>query len=119
MQNIHKRIYQFVIRVLTLLRHLEQTPENKIIINQITRSATSIGANDREADGVTSKKDFIYKYSIVRKEAKETEYWLNIIADTNPRLKPRMQDLIQENIQLIKIVTTIIYNTKRNNPINE
>jgi len=112
--DIHKRIYNFVIRVLKLIKHLEKTPENTVVIYQITKSATSMGANDREADGVTTKKDFIHKYSIVRKEAKETDYWLNIIADTNPSLKPRMQDLVNENIELIKIVTAIIYNTKNN-----
>ena len=114
-QDIHKRIYDFVIRVLKLVKQIPNTPENKVIIYQITKSATSIGANDREADGVTTTKDFINKYSIVRKEAKETDYWLNIIADTNPELKLRMNDLINEGVEIIKIVNAIIYNTKKNN----
>lgn len=112
--DIHDRIYKFVIRVLKLIRQLPKTPENLIIINQITRSVTSMGANDREADGTTTKKDFIHKYSIVRKEGKETDYWLNIIADTNDYLKPRMKDLILEGQEIIKIVSTIIYRTKKN-----
>lgn len=114
-RDIHDRIYKFVIRVLKLIKQLSKTSENLIIINQIARSATSMGANDREADGVTTKKDFIHKYSIVRKEAKETDYWLNIIADTNGTLKSRMKDLITEGEEIIKIVSTIIYNTQRNN----
>lgn len=121
-RDIHDRIYNYVIRVLKLLKQLPKTPENLIIINQATRSATSMGANDREADGVITKRDFIHKYSIVRKEAKETDYWLNIIADTNEILKPRMQDLIIEGEEIIKIVSTIIYNTqinKSNKPINK
>src|SRR3989344_7243484 len=112
--DIHDRIYKFVIRALKLVKELPKTPENLIILNQITRSVTSIVANDREADGVTTKKDFIHKYSIVRKEAKETDYWLNIIADTNDILKPRMKDLIMEGEEIIKIVSTIIYNTQIN-----
>ena len=112
-KDIHKRIYNYVIRVLKLVKTLPKTPENLIIINQITRSVTSMGANDQEADGVTTKNDFIHKYSIVRKESKETDYWLRIIADTNPLLEPRMQDLMSEGIEIIKIVTTIIYNTKK------
>lgn len=111
--DIHKRIYDFVIRVLKLIKELPKTPENVIIIYQITKSATSMGANDREADGVTTKKDFIHKYSIVRKEGKETDYWLNLISDTNPNLKPRMRDLIQEGQEIIKIVSTIIYKTQQ------
>lgn len=111
--NIHPRIYQFVIRVLKLLKQLPKSPENIIIINQVARSVTSIGANDQEADGALTKKDFIHKYSLVRKEAKETEYWLNIIADTNDSLKGRMKNLLQENLEIIKIVTSIIYKTKQ------
>src|SRR5260221_14441871 len=112
MKDIHPRIYQFVIRVLKLIKQLSKTPENVIIINQIVRSVTSIGANDQEADGALSKRDFIHKYSLVRKEAKETEYWLRIIADTNDSLKGRMKNLLQENMEIIKIVTSIIYKTK-------
>mgnify|MGYP001604472759 CR=1 FL=1 len=114
-RDIHDRIYKFVIRVLKLIKQLPKTPENLIIIGQIARSVTSMGANDQEADGVTTRKDFIHKYSIVRKESKETVYWLNIIADTNLSFKPRMKDLIDEGIEIIKIVSTIIYNTQRNN----
>jgi len=118
-RDIHDRIHKFVIRVLKLIKHLPKTPENMIIINQISRSATSIGANDQEADGATTKKDFIHKYSIVRKESKETDYWLNLIADTNERLKPRMKELIAEGKEIIKIVSSIMYNTQRNNRMDK
>ncbi len=114
-KDIHDRVYKFVIRVLRLIKQLPKTPENLIIINQVARSVTSMGANDREADGVTTKRDFIHKYTIVRKEGKETDYWLNIIADTNNNFKPRMQNLISEGEEIIKIVSTIIYNTQKNN----
>ena len=119
-RDIHQRIYDFVMRVLKLLKQLPKTPENLIIINQIARSVTSMGGvNDREADGVTTKKDFIHKYSIVRKEGKETDYWLNIISDTNGAFKPRMKNLINEGVEIIKIVSSIIYNTQRNNQVNK
>lgn len=111
-QDIHQRIYDFVIRVLKLLKQLPRTPENNIIISQITRSVTSMGANDREADGTITRNDFAHKYSIVRKEGKETDYWLHIIADTHPPLKPRMEALIAEGIEIIKIVSTITFNAK-------
>lgn len=114
-KDIHKRIYDFVIRVLKLIKELPKTPENVVVIYQVTKSATSMGANDREADGTATKKDFIHKYSIVRKEGKETDYWLNIIADTNPKLKPRMKAIIQEGQEIVKIVSTIIYKTQMNN----
>lgn len=113
-RDIHERIYNFVIRVLKFLKQLPKTPENLVIVNQLSRSITSIGANDREADGCLTKRDFIHKYGIVLKEAKESDYWINIIADTNLNLKPRMQDLIKEGREIIKIVSTIIFKTKTN-----
>ncbi len=111
-KDIHERIYQFVIRVLRLLSQLPRIPVNLMLINQIARSVTSMGANDQEADGTTSKKDFIAKYTIVRKEGKETRYWLRLIADTNSSYKTRMEGLIQEAEEIIKIVSSIIYKTK-------
>ena len=111
-QDIHERIYQFVIRVINLVKQLPRTPENIILINQITRSVTSVGANDQEADGTDSKKDFIAKYAIVRKEGKETNYWLRVIADTNSSFKPRMEDLIQEGKEIVLIVSSIILSAK-------
>ena len=112
-QDIHDRIYKFVIRVLKLIKELPRSPENTVIIFQITKSVTSMGANDQEADGTDSKKDFVAKYSIVRKEGKETNYWLRLIADTNPEFKERMQDLMQEGKEIVKIVSTIMLNAKQ------
>lgn len=111
--DIHERIYQFVVRVIKLAKSLPKTQENLILINQITRSVTSMGANDQEADGADTRKDFVAKYSIVRKEGKETNYWLRLIADTNPEFKERMKDLIQEGKEIVKIVSTIMLNTKK------
>ncbi|MFH1833373.1 MAG: four helix bundle protein [Candidatus Levyibacteriota bacterium] len=112
-QDIHERIYQFILRVLTLTKSLPKTTQNLVLIAQITRSVTSMGANDQEADGTDSKKDFILKYSLVRKEGKETNYWLRLIVDVNISFADRMQDLSQEGKEIVKIVSAIILNTKR------
>jgi four helix bundle protein len=112
-QDIHERIYQFVIRVIKLTKALQKNPQNLILINQVTRSVTSMGANDQEADGTDTKKDFIAKYALVRKESKETNYWLRLIADTNPEFKDRMGNIIQEGREIVKIVSAIILNSKK------
>lgn len=109
--DIHERIYKFILRVIKLVNVLPKTQANQIIINQILRCVTSIGANDQEADGTLTKKDFVHCYVIVRKETKETYFWLSLIADTNPSFKTRMQDILQENKELIAIVSSIIKNT--------
>jgi four helix bundle protein len=108
--DIHDRIFLFVIRVLRLIKALPKTFENKALIEQLIRSVTSVGANDQEADGVSTKRDFIHCYTIVRKEAKETKYWLRLLAELNNAYKPRMGPLIQENEEIIRIVSSILKN---------
>lgn len=113
-KDIHERIYKFVIRVISLTKILPNTPQNQVIIYQLMKSVTSMGANDQEADGAESKKDFIAKYTLVKKENKETNYWLKIIEDTNPEaIVKRMGNIHKEGLEILKIVSTIIINTKR------
>lgn len=112
-RDIHERIYRFVIDTLLFIRKIPKTSENLIIINQLARSVTSIGANDQEADGAHAKKDFISKYSIVRKEAKESVYWLRVLSDLNPRFSAEGQKLAAEGIEIAKIISSIIYKTSK------
>lgn len=111
--DIHERIYRFVIRVINLTKALAKTPQNDVIINQLVKSSTSMGANDQEADGSESRKDFIAKYSIVKKETKETNYWLRIIKDTNPSVEKRIESLQQEGLEIVRIISAIIISAKR------
>jgi four helix bundle protein len=111
--DIHDRIYKFVIRVIEMTKALPKTRQNLVLIDQIIRSATSMGANDQEADGALTKKEFIHSYTIVRREGKETSYWLSVIADTNPEIESRLKDLQQEAKEIVKIVSSIIFKSKQ------
>lgn len=113
--DIHQRIYTFIVRVINLVNILPKTPANQVIIAQILRSATSIGANDQEADGSLTRKDFLHKYTIVRKEAKETNFWLQLTSDTNPNLKGRMQEILVEGHEIVAIISSIINKTRTHN----
>ena len=106
--DIHERIFKFVVNALRQVKYVPQTEENKVIINQLIRSVTSVGANDQEADGVSSKKDFIHCCTIVRKELKETKYWFSLLSELNPSLLLRFKPLISESDELIKIESSII-----------
>ena len=110
--DIHERIYKFIVRVIKLVNTLPKTSANMVIIPQILRCVTSIGANDQEADGTLTKKDFIHSYTIVRKESKETNFWLRLIADTNPTIKPKMESIIQEGQEIVAIISSIINKTR-------
>jgi four helix bundle protein len=110
--DIHARIYQFIIRVIKLVNVLPKTSSNSVVIPQILRCVTSMGANDQEADGTLTKKDFIHCYTVVRKESKETNFWLKLIADTNPNMKSKMESIIQEGQEITAIISSIINKTR-------
>lgn len=111
--EIHERIYKFVLRVLSAVRQLPRTPENNVLIKQLVRSAGSIGANSSEADGAESKKEFIQQFTIAKKEAKETLYWLSLLFDHNSIPKKRTDELLDESQQIISIISKIIINAKK------
>lgn len=86
-------------------------PNNTVnfkLIDQIIRSAGSIGANYREANDSLSKKDFAMRMKIARKEAKETNFWLELVIEANPDFKERIVNLLKESIELKKILSSII-----------
>jgi four helix bundle protein len=110
--DIHDRIYKFIIEVIKLTNALPKTESNLVIIRQVLRSATSIGANDQEADGTLTKKDFLHTYTIVRKEGKETNFWLSLLADTNPQIQLRASKILLEGREIVAILSSIINKTR-------
>ena len=110
-KNIHERIFKYVIAGVKVIKTIPKNIENIPIISQISGSLTSMGANDQEADSASSKKDFIQKYGIVRKETKETIYWWKVLKETG-FVHPQLDWLISEAKEIYAIVTTIILNSK-------
>lgn len=78
---IVNKTFEFALSVLNLYKYFNDRHEY-IISKQLIKSGTSIGANVEEAIGAQSKKDFIHKMSIARKEARETRYWLKLIKES-------------------------------------
>lgn len=111
--DIHQRIFDFVVRVINLTKALPKTPQNIALVNQISRSSTSMGANGQEADGSTSKKQFVNCFTIVKKETKETNYWLKVISATNSRFSKRMESLIKEGQEIEAIVSSILLKSSK------
>jgi four helix bundle protein len=108
--DLKERILKFVLSVIELTKKLPQDRTNVVLINQIIRSATSVGANYEEADGSRSKKEFVSTMGVVKKEAKETKYWLEIIKQENPVIQKKVELIQEENEELIKIFAKIIIN---------
>lgn len=101
----------------TIVRFCRSIPENsitKVLILQLIRAATSIGANYCEADDAESKKDFIHKIGICKKEARETKYWLRLIANAKPEIRDEVKKLWIEAKELHLIFNAITHSSKRN-----
>lgn len=112
-KDIHIRIHKFTVACFVdIVRKIPKSPENIPIIQQISASLTSIGANDQEADAANSNKDFILKYTIVKKETKETKYWLSLIKDTCILSANIVEPYIRESQEILLIVSKIIQNSK-------
>lgn len=109
--DIYERIFNFIVLVLKFIDKLPKTYSNQVIIGQITRSVTSMGANSQEADGTSTRKDFLHCFTIVRKEGKETVYWLRLIEKLNSRSSVEAPSIINEGSEIVAIVSTIIKNT--------
>ena len=103
----------FAIRIVKLCKYLNDKNEY-ILTKQLLRSGTSIGANVREAQRGQSKADFVAKMNIALKEACETEYWLEILYETEYLSKEEFESIYNDNNEITKLLTSIVKTTKQN-----
>ncbi|MBQ3553675.1 MAG: four helix bundle protein [Clostridia bacterium] len=87
---------QFAKNTVFLCRELKSNHKETVLINQLLRSATSIGANIHEAQYAQSKNDFISKLEIAQKECYETEYWLELLFETECIVEEKYKKLQNE-----------------------
>lgn len=106
--DLEERTAKFGEEVIDFVMVLPNDRINDVLVRQIVRSATSVGANYMEADCSSTRKDFAYKISLCRKEAKETKHWLRMIAKANPNIKENGRKLWQEAHELTLIFSSIM-----------
>ncbi|MBR3754991.1 MAG: four helix bundle protein [Clostridia bacterium] len=80
---LREKAKEFAKDIIFLCRTMKADRKETVLINQILRSATSIGANIHEAQYAQGTKDFISKLEIAQKESYETEYWLELLFETD------------------------------------
>ena len=114
MGALKDKSFEFAIRVVKLNKFLVSEKKEFILSKQIMRSGTAIGALYREAEFAESKADFIHKLAIAQKECNETIYWLELLFATDYLLEEEFNSLNIEAIELIKLLTSIIKSTKKN-----
>ncbi len=104
-ETLKERFKQFVIRSTKLYQALPKTGEAKIFGNQFLRSSSSSAANYRAACRARSAKEFYAKISIVNEELDESQFWLEIIIDTEILEKKKVENLYNEATELLAIIT--------------
>ena len=111
--DLEERTFQFAKEVRLFVKTLPKTIANIEDGKQLVKASGSVGANYREANESLSKKDFVFRIKICRKEAKESAYWLRLIHETNNlRNANDAQTLIQEANELKKIFSSMVTKSK-------
>lgn len=108
----------FAVRIVNLYKYLCSEKKEYVLSKQLLRSGTSIGANVKEAIRGQSREDFVHKLSISLKEASESEYWLELLHETDYITQAQFESIIADCRELIRVLSSIIKTTKeggRNN----
>ncbi len=115
--DIRDRAFQFAVRIVKLCRYLEKNSDvGRSVISQLLKAGTSVGANLEEAKAGQSTADFVHKNAIALKEARESNYWLRLILETETlkdEIRIGIEELRDEAMVIAKIVAKTIINTKK------
>lgn len=110
--DIGERAANFAVGCLKLIEKLPRSIATIEYGKQLVRASASIGANIEEADGTLTKKDFVNKMAISRREARESKYWLTLIKHTgmteSQEMKNENASLLQEAHELMLILSSIV-----------
>ena len=111
---IREKSKAFAVRIVKLYRYMRNEKSEHVLSKQLLRSGTSIGANIVEAQAAISKKDFLSKMYISFKECCETEYWLELLHDTDLLSDDEFESIYQDNLVLKKLLSSITLTTSQN-----
>ncbi len=110
--DLEERTVQFAEKVIDLVKTIQTTAVNSKIITQLVGASGSVGANYCEATEAESKKDFIHKIGICKKETKESRHWLRLLARSNPEHKEEIRTHWREAQELLLIFPKIIQTSR-------
>lgn len=113
--NIIKiKSFRFALRIVKVYQFLSVEKKEFVLSKQLLRSGTSIGALVRESEHAESKLDFIHKLAIAQKEANESDYWLELLFQSDYLKESEFKALNSDIIEINKILASIIISTKNN-----
>jgi four helix bundle protein len=111
---LREKSYRFALRTVSLYKFLASEQREYVLSKQVLRSGTSIGANIAEARQGQSKADFIHKLSISLKETYETEYWIDLLRDSEYISPKQASSLLEDCYELQRLLTASIKTAKNN-----
>jgi four helix bundle protein len=111
--TVKSKSFAFALRIIKLFQFLTDFKKEYILSKQLLRSGTAIGALIREAEHGESKADFIHKMAIAQKEANETEYWIEILFQSNYIDQVQYHSIFKDCEEIRKMLASIILTTKK------
>ena len=112
--ELRTRVKAFALHIIAICDEIDTRKGRSVLVNQVIRSATSIGANIHEANYASSKADFVNKFHIALKECAETEYWVEMMVGCNAITDESAQALLQECGIIRRMLTKSITTAKSN-----
>lgn len=114
-ENVVKnKTFAFALRIVKLYQFLCEQKKEFVLSKQLLRSGTAVGALVREAEQAESSADFIHKMAIALKEANETEYWIELLFQSNYIDETSFNSIKADLTELLKLLVSIIKTTKQN-----
>ena len=113
-ENVIKtKSFSFALRIIKLYHFLNSEKKEFVLSKQLLRSGTAIGALVRESEHAESKPDFIHKLAIAQKEANESDYWLQLLFQSDYLNQSQYQSLNCDIVEINKILASITISTKQ------
>lgn len=109
--DLEDRTLKFSRKLIRMINSLPRNHVNHELVSQVMRSGTSVGANYREANETVTIKDFKFRIRVCKKEAKETIYWLDLIAENNKFKIAEIKLLAKEADEFVRIFAAILKNS--------
>lgn len=106
--DLEERTTKFGKAVIKLCKALARNSINDRLVPQLVGASGSVGANYREANDALGKKDFLQRMKIARREAKESQHWLELVSEANEERSADIRPLLMEAEELRKILSAII-----------
>lgn len=113
---VREKSFAFALRTVRLAKFLRDGKREFVLSKQVLRSGTAIGALVRESEHAQSRADFISKLSIALKEANETDYWIDLLHQSDLLTSDQFHSIHRDIQELIRLLVSIVKSTKSSPP---